>query len=71
MQDLLERPIGVAQEPWALPSVDPRSRAIAQRTQHAVALLCRRVGCSRCRDADGVGELVEVGGLGGGVNALP
>ena len=61
----------MAQEPGVLPGVDPRGRTVAQRTQHAVALLCGRVGCGRCSDADRVGEQVEVGGLGGGVNALP
>ena len=70
MEDLLERPVGVAQEPGVLPGVDPGGRAVAQRTQHAVALLCGRLSCGRCRDADGVGEHVEIGGIGGGVNAL-
>jgi hypothetical protein len=34
MQDLLERPVGVAQEPGALAGVDPRRRTVAKGAQH-------------------------------------
>ena len=73
MEDLLERPVGMAQESGVLSRVDSCPRAGADRPDGSVADVRGLLERGLCCDVTRAVELVEVGGAGvaAGVKALP